>query len=170
MGKGLDGGLQVVHRLQDARARKIKHLGPFLAAVRGGKQKFRLAWPVHSHLHVPVHVAVGMAGDGDGRLPGAHRGRDSLHQDGRTEHRAVQKRPDGTVGALPPLFQLVFLYPLGVGGNGGALYRHAVLPCRHGAVVRHPVVGLVPHGQAQIIILRFQVDIRHEQQFLDPPP
>ena len=45
---------------------------------------------------------------------------------GRAEHGAVQHGADGAVGAFPHLLQAVFLHPLGVGRNGGALDGHAV--------------------------------------------
>ncbi|CAN3994076.1 hypothetical protein GMJFJA_GMJFJA_03590, partial [Dysosmobacter welbionis] len=91
-----------------------------------------------------VHIAVGVAGDGDGRLPVLHNRVDHGQDNGRPEGGAVQNRPDGAVGALPHLRQLgVLLHPLAVGGDGGALHRHAQALGGVGGVDGHLVPRLV---------------------------
>ena len=55
------------------------------------------------------------------------------------------------------------LHPLGVGGDGGALDRHAVLLGGLGGVHGHLVLRPLPLGQAQVVILGFQVDVGQEQ-------
>ena len=159
-----------MHALHHAGALEVKDGLPLFGAVLGGKDKLGLACAGDVHFHIAVYVAVGMAGDGDGRLPGADRGMHSADQDGRTEHCAVQHGADGAVGAFPHFMQVIFLHALGVGGDGGTLHRYTVLFRGVGAVNGHLIPGFVPVGQAQVIIFGFQINIRQNQQILDVLP
>ena len=77
-----------------------------------------------------------------------------LGENGRAEHRAVQDLADGTVGALPHLFEFIFFHALRVGRDGGALDADPVLFIGIRRVHGHFVVGRVAHFQSQIVIFR----------------
>ena len=118
-----------------------------------------------------VHVAVGVAGDGDGGLPVLYNRVDHGQHDGRPEGSAVQVGPDGAVGRLPHLGELgILLHSLLVGGDGGALHRHAVFLRGPGGVDGHLVSCLVPVEQPQVVVLRLQVHEGADQLLLDPGP
>lgn len=63
------------------------------------------------------------------------------------------------VGALPHLSQMVFLHPLGVGSDGGALHGHAVFLGGVGGVDGDLISGLIPPGQAQVVVFCDQVHV-----------
>ena len=111
-----------------------------------------------------------MTGDGDGGLPVADSGADTIHQDGGAEHGAVQGGTDGAVGALPHLVEIVLGHTLGVGSDGGALDAHAIFFDGLGAVMGDLVAGFVPLGQTQIIIVHLQIHKGQNQLFLDGFP
>ena len=111
-----------------------------------------------------------MAGDGDGLLPVLHHRRDPLDHDGSAEHGAVQNGADGAVGGFPHLREPILLHTLGVGGDGGALYRHAVRFGRLGGVHRHLVMGALPLRETQIEVDGVQVDIGREKELFDVAP
>ena len=170
-GKGTDALLRVVLALpHGGTADRLNGEGLLRAALalegEGGGARL-----LGHHVHSLVHIAVGVAGDGDGRLPVLHNRVDHGQDNGRPEGGAVQNRPDGAVGTLPHLRQLgVLLHPLAVGGDGGALHRHAQALGGVGGVDGHLVPRLVPMEQAQVIVLRFQVHEGQDQLFLDPGP
>ena len=66
--------------------------------------------------------------------------------------------------------EVVFLHPLGVGGDGGALDSHAVLLGGVGGVHSHLVTGLIPVLEAQVVVFGLQVHEGEEQLVLDHLP
>ena len=106
-GKAADGVVQIVDALGHARGGKIVNQLPALGPVFSGKYQLAFSRAVDLHLRGPVEVAVSVAGQGDGLLPGFYIRLDALDQNRRAEHRAVQGRADGRIGALPHLFQVV---------------------------------------------------------------
>ena len=170
VGKVFDGGIGVVHTLQDAGTLEI-HNGPAgLVAFCIGKEKFGPAGSRYPDLGVLVNVTIGMTGDGDGFLPGGDQRMDALHHDGFPEHRAIQDRPDGSVGAGPHFFQVVFFHTGCIGGNGGAFYSHSVFFRSQGRIHRHLVIGVVPVFHAQVIVFGLQIHIGKDQDVLDHLP
>ena len=111
-----------------------------------------------------------MAGDGDGLFPVLDHRLDAVDHDGGTEHGAVQHGADGTVGALPHLVQLVLVHALGIGGDGGALDRHAILLVGKSSVHGHLVAGGIAVGQAKVIVFGLEVHKRKDQFVLDHLP
>ena len=87
--------------------------------------KLRMARAGHADFAGLVHIAICVAGDGDGLFPGAHRRLDVCRQNRRAEHRAIQNGTNGGVRALPHFLETVFLHALRVGRDRGALDRHA---------------------------------------------
>ena len=168
--KGLDGFVQIVLPLNDARALEIVNQRARLGAVGGGVDQLRLAGAGDLHLRVLVYVAVGVARDGDGRLPGANGRLNAADQDRRAEHRAVEHGADGAVGGLPHLLEGIFLHALRVGRDGGALDGYAVFGGGVGGVHRHLIVRLVAVDQTQIVIFGLEIDIRLDEQLFDPLP
>ena len=156
--------------LYDAGTLEIEDGLPGLGAVGRGIDQLSPAGAGHLVFHRLVEVAVSVTGNGDGLLPVLHHRGDTLYHDGGAEHGAVQDGPDGGIGGLPHLGELVLLHPLGVGGDGGTLDRHAVLPGGLGGVHRHLVAGALPLGQAQVKIDGIQFDVRLEQDFFDIAP
>ena len=169
-GKGLDGGRLVVLAGQHAVTLEVIDCLGLFAAKAGGHRQLRPGARLHLHLRRLVHVAVGMAGDGDGLLPGPHHGADALHQNRRPEHRAVQNRPDGAVGALPHLVEVVFRHPGGVGGDGGAFDAHAQAGDGLRRLRGDLVPGGVPIGQAQVVVFGLQVHKGGDEDILDVLP
>ena len=169
-GKALDGGILVVGALQHTGALEVIDGLAHLGAVRAGEHQLGLAGAGNAELGALVHVAVGMTGNGDGLFPGLDHRLDAVQQDGRTEHGAVQHGADGAVGALPHLVQVILGHALGVGGDGGALDRHAVLLVGQRRVHGHLVAGGVPVGQAQVVIFGVQLHKGAQQLLLDPLP
>ena len=169
-GKAGDGAVLVELALDHTGAVKIVDGLPEGGAVGSGEEQFRLAGAGYAVLGGAVDITEGMAGDGDGLLPGAHHGGDALDHDGRTEHRAVQNGADGAVGALPHLGEVVLLHTLGVGGDGGTLYGHAVLFVGVGGVHGDLVLGFLAVDKAQIIVLGLQVHKGQNDFVLDLLP
>ena len=101
--KGADGAVGVVHTLNHSSTieRMDFHLLPLAAPAfkhELGHSRF-----FDSQLYILVHIAVGMAGDGDRLLPCLHHGTDARDGDGGTKHCTVEDASNGTVGAFPHL-------------------------------------------------------------------
>ena len=141
-----------------------------LLSVLGGINQFRLTGFLRMEFRILIDIAVSVTGNGDGFLPVAHAGLDSLHNNGGTENRAIQDSPDGAVGALVHLLQVIFLHTGVIWRNGGALHSHTVLLRRLGGVHRHLVVRLVAVFQSQIIILCIQINIWKKKLLFDHLP
>ena len=169
-GKAADGIVLVVLALQHTGTFKIEHGGTLLGAVGTGEQQLCLTGTGDAELRALVHVAIGMAGDGDGLFPVLDHRLDAVDHDGGTEHGAVQHGADGTVGALPHLVQLVLVHALGIGGDGGALDRHAILLVGKSSVHGHLVAGGIAVGQAKVIVFGLEVHKRKDQFVLDHLP
>ena len=170
-GEGQDGGIPVVHALDDAGTLEIKDgLAGELLAVLIGEDHLGLARTGDAVLHGLVNVAVSVTGDGDGLLPAGDHRLDLGDEDRGAEDRTVQRRADGGVGGLPHLLQVVLLHPLEVGGDGGALHAHVVDFDGLGRLDGDLVIGLVPVGQTQVIILRVQLHEGQNQLLLDHGP
>ena len=159
-----------MHPHDHAAAREIVDQPAGLPSVLAGDHQLRLGRVLHPDFGVLVDVTIGVTGDGDGLLPSGHAGRDSLDDDRRAEHCAIEHGPDGAVGALPHLFKAVLLYPLGVGGDGGAFDAHAVFLDGVGRVYRHLVVGVVPMPQPQVVVFALQIHKRGQQLVFDSLP
>ena len=169
-GKAADGSVLVVGALEHAAALEVVDRGGLLGAVRAGEAQLRLAGAGDAELGGLVHVAVGVAGNGDGLFPELDGGLDAVDHDGGAEHGAIQRSADGAVGALPHLVELVLVHPLRVGGDGGALDGHAVLLVGLGGVDGHLVAGGVAVGQTEVVVLGLQIDVRQEKLVLDELP
>jgi len=85
-----------------------------------------------------------MTADYDGLYPGLYGRLYVFNQYGAAEHGAVKYGPYRPVRAFPHLLKVVFLNPLLIRGNGGALHADPVLLYRFGSVTGYPVVGLIP--------------------------
>ena len=168
--EALDGRVEVVHALGDARAVELVDELARLGAVGGGVDELHFAGTGNAQLRVLVHVAVGVAGDGDGLYPVVHARLDARHGDGRAEHRAVEQGADGAVGALPHLLQVVLVHARGVRRDGGALHGHAQALGGLGGIHGHLVVGGVAVLEAQVVVLGLEVDVRADQLVLDHLP
>ena len=164
-----DGFVGVELRLQHAGALKAVYRLPVCgtAVVIAGENQLRLAGTGDAVLSRAVHIAVSVAGDCDRLLPGTHNRRNPFDHDRRAENRAVQNGADCAVGAFPHLGKVVFLHALGVGGDGGALDRHAVFFVCVGGVHRHLIFGFLTVHKAQVIIFGFQIDKRQNHFILN---
>ena len=103
-------------------------------------------------------------------MPSHRMGARKIAQDGRAEDGAVQNAADGAVGALPHLFEVIFAHALHVGGDGRALDGNAQPLGRLGGIDGHLIVRLVAVRKAEVVVLRFEVDIGGEQDVLDLLP
>ena len=193
LGNGVLGGkpqiLLGVERVIEARSRKAANAvvkimlslydaGPLelmdqfarLGAVGSGHNKLRTAACGYNAFRIAVNVAVGVTGNGDRFLPAGQEGDNPVDKNGCTENRSVQDGADGTVRRFPHLVQIVFLYPGCIGGNGGAFDGDAVFFGCLSAFRRDTVGCFVAVFQAQIIIFRFEVDVRGDQNLLEHFP
>jgi len=87
-----------------------------------------------------------------------------------SEHSAVENVPNGSVGRLPHLLKLKLFDTIFIRGNSSAfdsdfMFEHSV-----GTVDSHLVISLVSIFNRQIIVIRFQIDVRVDMLFLDPSP
>ena len=152
-GKGGNAAVEIVHSLNDAvRLGKIVNQAGFHRAVGLGDAKLRFAALFHDHFGVFIHIAVSVTGNADRLFPCRDIRGDALDQNRRAEHCTVENGTDGAVGGLPHLFEIVLGHSRGVGGDGGALDRHAVLLGCLRAFDGDFVIRLVAVYQAQIIV------------------
>ena len=170
-GEGEDGVVPVVHGLHHAGAFEIiDGLAAELRAVLVRDHQFGLGRAGYPVLHRLVQIAVGVAGDGHRLFPAGHHRPNAAEQDGRAEHGAVQRRPDGGVGGFPQLAEAVLLLPLEIGGDGGAFHAHLQTLDGVRGLAGHGVLRPVPVGQGQVVILRVQLHEGLYQLFLDHAP
>ena len=169
-GKAADGIVLVVLTLQHTGTLKIKDGGALLGAVCAGEHQLGLACTGNAELGALIHIAIGVTGDGDGLFPVLDHRLDAVDHNGCAEHSAVQHGADGAVGALPHLVQLVLLHALGVGGDGSALDRHAVLLVGEGGIHGHLICGGIAVGQTQIVVLGLEIHKGEDQLVLDHLP
>ena len=156
--------------LQDAGTVKFMNGLADDRTVVGSKDQFSLARSGNPDLGVFVDITIGVTGHGDGLLPCTHIGIDAFYKDRGTENSAVQNGADGAVGALVHTLEVILFDPGLVGGDGGALDGNAVFLCRFGSVKGNLVICLISVGEAQIIILGLEIDIRQQELILDQLP
>ena len=168
--KAGNAAVQIVLALHHARAFEFLDCLARLRAVRRSDHEFRLAACRHRAFHIAVHVAVSMTGQRDGLFPVRHKGNDTLHQDWRAEHGAVQNGADRAVRGFPHLMQVVFLHAGSVRGDGRAFHGDAVFFCGLGALHCDAVACLVAVLEPQIIVFRLQIHVRQDEDLLEHLP
>ena len=133
-----------MHGLQNAGAGKIEYrLAAQLRAVRVGEHQLGLTGAGNAVFRGLVHIAVCVTGNGDGLFPAGNNRLYPRDQNGRAEHRAVERRADCGVGRPPKLLEAVFLLPLVVGRNGRALNADVQPPDGLRRLMGHCVLGFV---------------------------
>ena len=153
-GEGADGIFRIEGTLQHARAVKgIDGFPELFLSLCVGEHQFGFSRAGNPVFRGPVQIPKGMAGNGDGFYPGAYKGTDTGGKNGGAEDSPVQNGTDGAVGTFPHLFQVIFLHSLCIGGDGGAFDAHMVAFDRLSGLGGHPVIGGVPVGQAQIVVV-----------------
>jgi hypothetical protein len=75
----------------------------------------------------------------------------------------LQMVADGAIGRQPHLLELEFLDSLLVGCDGGALDTNRVLLDGLGGIEGDLVVGLITVGQAEIVVLEVDVEVRVDE-------
>jgi len=157
--------------LDDACRGEVFHqFPPRRAAVGRREDDFQLSRAGNVHFKIVVNVAVGVAADRDRFLPGRHAWFDVVHQNRFAENRAVKQGADRAVGAFPGFLQVVFLHPVFVGRNRGALDADAVFLHGAGCVNRDPVVRVVAVLDVEIVVVDVHVQIGKEQLVFHHPP
>ena len=101
-----------------------------------------------------------MAGNGNGLSPAGDIRFYSVHENGRAENGAIERRADSAVGRQPHFRQVILLDALSVGGNGGALYAHMVFLYRFRSLCRHLVGGLFAIDEPEVVKLGVELDVR----------
>ena len=89
--------------------------------------------------------------------------------DSHTARQSVQAMRQ-LVARLLTLLQVEFLHAGLVWGDGGALHAHRVLLDCLGGIERDLVIGLVSVGQAQVVVLEVDVEVRVDELVLDVLP
>ena len=169
-GKAADGRVGVVHTHHNAFAAKVVDIGTGDGAVRSGDDQLRLAAGRSAQLGVLINIAVGVTRQGDRLFPGGHRRGDAADRHGSTEHGAVHNGADGAVGAFPHLLEVVFLDPLLIRGDGGALDADAVLLAGLRRFDGHLVVGRIAILQTEVVIFALEIHEREDELVLDRLP
>ena len=90
-----------MYSLKDSGAVKFVNQLPYFRAVLRREHKLRFSFARNPDFRIPVNVPVGVAGDGYGLCPVFYIGNNPFYQYGRAEDRAVENRPDGSVGTFP---------------------------------------------------------------------
>ena len=168
--KALDAGVGVVHaHHHSARLGEVEDLEHALG-VLAADDEARLLSSADVRLDILVDVAVGVPRDRDRLLPSRDVGHDALDHDRSAEDGAVKYRPDRAVGALPHLCEVVLGHTLCVGGDRRALDADPEALDRHRRLVSDLVAARLARRQTEIVILRFEIDERFEQNVLDHRP
>ena len=134
------------------------------------EKKFCLAGTLCQDLDVFVDVAVGVTGHDNGLFPGADIGFDTADKDGGAENCAVQSGTDGRVRALVHCMQIIFLDSGGIGSDCGTFDSDAEPFGRFRSLDSDLIVGLIPLFQAEVVILRLQIDERKKKVIFDHLP
>ncbi len=159
-----------MHALKYARAFELVDYHFFFLSVFAFEYHLGHTGFVHADFNALVHVAVGMAGDGDRFLPVADCGLDGRDGYRCAEHSAVEDGTDGAVRALPHFVEVIFGHSLCVGRDCRALHRYAVFLCGFGCVVGYLVAGFVALRQTEVIVFGFEVNEREDEFVLDHLP
>jgi hypothetical protein len=171
--EALDALGGVVLRLRDAAlvlVGELEDLDRLGLAALGREDHLELAGALDHLVLGAVLVAEGVAANHDGLLPAGHQARHFGDDDGLAEDGAAQVVPNGAVGRQPHLLELELLDALLVRGDGGALDADAVFLDGLGGVQGDLVVGLVAVGQAQVVVLEVDVQVRVDELVLDVLP
>jgi hypothetical protein len=124
-----------------------------------------------------VLVAESVTADNDGLFPAGHETGNGGDDDGRTEDGSSstdalvscflnacinfsQVVTDGAVGRQPHLLELELLDSLLIGCDGGTLDTNRVLLDCLGSIEGDLVVGLITVGQAKVVVLEVDVQVR----------
>ena len=86
------------------------------------------------------------------------------------EHRSVEQRADGAVGALPHLAEVIFVHARGIGCDGGTLYGNTKALGRLGGIDRHLVACALALREAKVIVLGLEVHERLDELVLNELP
>ena len=156
-GKALDGFVKIVHAGDNAGIGEAVDKLAGLVAVLVGIDELHLAGLFDLHFRCTVHIAVGMAGQGNRLFPGFDQRLDAVDEDGRAEDRTVQNAADGPVRALIELLELILLHALGIGGDGGALDGDAVFLRGKRGVHGDLIVRLITGADVQVKILLLEI-------------
>ena len=98
-----------------------------------------------------------MTGNGYRLFPALYTWVDGWSDDGSSEYGSIKNRPDGSVGALPLLLQIVFAHPIFIGSNCCTLYTYTKTLDGLCTLYRHLVISIIPVFQSKVIIFSLQV-------------
>ncbi len=169
-GKAFDRTYQVMLPLDNARPGKFMDQLPGLCTILRRIHQLTFAGARDLHLACLVHIPIGMAGNRNRLLPVPDARLDALDRNRGAEYGAVKNRADGTVGAFPHLFEIIFRHTGSVGGNGSAFDGHAILLGGLRRVKSYLVIRLIAVLQAQIVIFCLQIHKRQNQLILNHFP
>ena len=170
MGEAADRLVRVVHALEDTGSLEVVYNG--LLGLSGLSLEHELGGTrlIHNDIHALIDITVGVTGDGDRLLPELHGRVDRRDGYRGAEHGSVEHRADGSVRALVHLLEVVLSHPLRVGSDGRALDGHTIFLGGVGGVHGHLVGGLIPVGEAEVIVFGLQVHEGKDELILDHLP
>ena len=111
-----------------------------------------------------------MTTDDDRLGPAGNEARDVLADDGLAEDHAAEDVADGAVGRTPHLLEAEFFDTAFIGGDGGAFDADAVLFDRVGGIDGHLIVGRIAVFDAEVVILKIDVEVGVDQLVFDGLP
>ena len=163
--------VQVIHGHGDPRTGEVKHF-PLdgLTAVFWLKFYRQFAGTGDPEVRGPILVTKSMTPDHNRMGPARHQPRHVGTEDRFPENRPAQNVPDGAIGRAPHLFEVEFLDPLFIGGDGGTFHADPMFKDGMGRIDGDLIVGLIAFFDAEIVISQVNIQIGQDQFVLDPCP
>ena len=168
--EALDRLIQIVETLDDTGALELMDDLACLIALCIPEDKLCCAGTGYPVLYVFVDIAVGVTGHNDRLFPGADIGVDPVYEDGSTENCPVQSCADRAVGALVHGLQVILFYARRIGGDRRTLDGYTVFLRGLGRVNCDLIIGLIPFGKSEVIILCLQINIGKKEIVFDHLP
>ena len=168
--KSTNGLVCVVHTLENARIRVFENSPALLPSVGISNHKLGSCRAFHSYLCVLINIAVCVTSDGNRLLPAGNERLDAVNEDRSSEYGTVEHCPDGSVGALPHLCQVVLRHSLSIGSNGGALNGNTEFLGLLSSIDSNLILGGFTVLESEIKILRLKMNIGIDNDILDLLP
>ncbi|OPZ95281.1 MAG: hypothetical protein BWY70_02041 [Bacteroidetes bacterium ADurb.Bin408] len=135
-----------------------------------GENKFSFTFSRHAVLNIFINITICVTRDGDRFFPCGNEWCYAAHCYWRPEYCAVKYCPDCSVGALPHLCEVIFLYPLSVGGYSGAFHSNAIFFCGNCGIGCNLVFCFLPVFKSKVVVFGFQINIWLKEYILDELP
>ena len=171
MRESTDGVVRVILRLRNPPTIcKLEDLYPLWFSAGGGEYHFKSARTGNNMIFRPILIAKSMSTNNDGFLPTGHKSRDARNDNRFPEHRSAQIISDRAIRAEPHLFQVKLFHSRLIGRDRRTFNPDGILLNGSGGLQGDLIVGLVTVGEAEIIVLEIDVEVRVDELFFDELP